>query len=130
MNEQELYLDTLGVLKKLLIKDSSEGVERELEKCVQNFLSKHINVLLTKEVLMEALKQDLIYLKCFESTEEVQQLNISNFKDDIFIIDIILNYVGDIPVNIYCGQNNNVAFIWSMRLKELKDLVYEYNELL
>jgi hypothetical protein len=130
-NEIELYLDTLGVLKKLWIENYTDEESLKLESCVTNYLHKHINVLLNKEIFTEALQQDLIYLQSYKLSNQTERLNLSCFTDDIFIVDVLLKYVGNIVIDVYCGTSfGSSTKLGSIKLQQLKSLIYTHNELL
>lgn len=125
MDREELYLDTLSVLKKLLINNSTEKKEVELKNAALAFIKEHVmHFTLDKRILEEALTQDLIFLKCYNSIDTMKNLRISNFTEDFYIIDIILNYAGNLPVNIYCGSFDAPTLIGTIQLEQLKNLMY------
>jgi hypothetical protein len=129
MNEMELYLDALGLLKKLQIENYNNKEEVLLENFLTRFLKKRIDILIRKDVLTEALTQDLVYLRCYKNYGEHKSLNLGCFTEDTFIIDIILKYVGNIPINIYCGADNFNVKLGCINLQQLKELMYTYDPL-
>lgn len=129
-NEIELYLNALAVLKGI----RSDGLNvnnLNLHNSLHIYLCDNINLLLTKEVLVEALEQDLIYLQCYKLYDKTERLTLSCFKEDIFIVDVLLNYAGNLPINIYCGAGAGMSTkLGCINLKQLKSFMYMYNELL
>lgn len=125
----ELYLDVLSVYKKLIDKrlnTSIDTFENDLIKYCINHLNK--NRYLVPNILCDGIEQDLIFINYVsnENCKTIRRLTLDCFLENDYVVNTLLNYVGNIPLNICVSNSTNV--LATLQLDILKSIITErYN---
>jgi hypothetical protein len=120
----KLYLDVLSVYKTLIDKRSNtpmDTCENDLIKYCINYLNENRH--LVPKILCDAIEQDLTFINYVSSgnCRTLRRLTLDCFLENDYVVETLLDYVGNIPLNICIGNSTNI--LGTLKLEDLKSII-------